>query len=79
VTRLIDGEKEPGLAVDEEAEVRVHGWWPTRSDASGRSVWACQGRSAQEAGCPILMLADEISSQDIHGIQEDVTQSAATR
>jgi hypothetical protein len=78
VTLLLDGEKEPKVwPLTDDAEIKVHGWWGRLDQLQpGARVWAWFKVDRRKNPTALLMLADEISSQDIHGIQKSYTQSA---
>ncbi len=69
VTLLIEGEEKPSTwKIDPRAEIKVLGWWGRLSQISkGDRVWAWFGVDRGKKPRSVLMLADEISEQDIHG------------
>jgi hypothetical protein len=69
VTLLIEGEKEPKeWELTPDAEVKVLGWWGRLEQfVPGDRVWAWFAFDRQKKPTAVLMLADEISAQDIHG------------
>lgn len=69
VRLLVDGEKEPKTwTVNPDAEIKVHGWWGRLEQFDkGDRVWVWFDIDRKKQPVSILMLADEISEQDIHG------------
>ena len=69
VTLLIEGENLPkvwGLRPD--AEVKISGWWGRLDQFQlGDRVWAWFHLDRDKQPDSVLMLADELSEQDIHG------------
>jgi hypothetical protein len=68
VTLRFEGEKEPQVwPVITGADIRVRGWWGRLEQfQKGDRVWVWLGVDRQKKPRGILMLADEISEQDIH-------------
>jgi hypothetical protein len=68
-TLLVDGESlAKGWALTPDAEVKVDGWWGRLEQfRPGDRVWAWFHLDRQGQPSGILMLADELSEQDIHG------------
>ena len=68
VRLLIDGEKEPkDWPVEPDAEVKILGWWGRLEQLSRQRVWVWFKTDRQKAPVSVMMIADEISEQDIHG------------
>jgi hypothetical protein len=70
VTLLIDGEKVAKVwPVEPDAEVKVSGWWGRLEQfRPGQRVWAWLKLNRKKAPVSVVMLADEPSEKDIHGI-----------
>src|SRR5437773_1668261 len=68
VTLLIDGESLPkvwSLAAD--AEIKVNGWWGRLAQFhSGDRVWVWFAIDRAKQPFGVLMLADELTEQDMH-------------
>src|SRR5436190_12944668 len=69
VTLLVEGEKEPqAWSLVDDAEVKVHGWWGRLDQlVVGDRVWAWFKLDRKKKPTGLLMLADEMSQQDING------------
>lgn len=69
VTLLLDGEMEPTTwPLTDDAEVKVHGWWGRLDQfKAGDRVWCWFQVDRKKKPTAILMLADELSEQDVHG------------
>lgn len=69
VTLLVEGEKEPATwPVNPDAELKIHGWWGRLEQFhAGDRVWVWFDLNRKKAPKSILMLADEISQQDVNG------------
>src|SRR5262249_38913043 len=69
VRLLIEGEKLAKLwPLTDDAEVKVHGWWGRLDQFQpGDRVWAWFKLDRRKQPVAIMMLADELSEQDIHG------------
>jgi hypothetical protein len=69
VRLLVEGDQEPTTwTVNADAEIKVHAWWGRLDQLHQQDrvwVWFAVNRKKQPTG--ILMLADEISEQYIHG------------
>lgn len=68
VTLLIEGDKVPKTwPLMAEAEVKIHGWWGRIEQLHpGDRIWAWFQTDRQKRPIAIMMLADEMSQQDIH-------------
>jgi len=68
-TILVEGEKEPTTwSINPDAELKIHGWWGRLEQfRPGDRVWVWFDLDRQHQRRGILMLADEISQQDISG------------
>jgi hypothetical protein len=79
VTLLIEGEKEAtAWPVVDDAEIKVHGWWGRLDQFQlGDRVWAWFKLDRKKKPVGILMLADELSQQDVNGSPKLYTQSAS--
>jgi hypothetical protein len=68
VTLLIEGDKlAKAWELTPDAEVKVMGWWGRLEQFKpGDRVWAWFSTDRQKQPVAIMMLADEISEQDIH-------------
>jgi hypothetical protein len=68
-TLWVEGEAEPSVwPLKPDAEVRVHGWWGRLEQFRPQDrvwVWFDLDHRQQRRG--ILLLADEVSQQDLHG------------
>ncbi len=83
VALLIEGEKlAKAWDLGPEAEVKVTGWWGRLEQFKpGDRVWAWFQTDRQKQPVAILMLADELSEQDIHDVPwalVDLTETHAT-
>jgi hypothetical protein len=83
VTLLIEGEKlAKSWELAPDAEVKVLGWWGRLEQFKpGDRVWAWFSTDRHKQPVNILMLADEMSEQDIHDARwalVDLTDSHAT-
>jgi hypothetical protein len=69
VTLLLDGETLPKVwPLVPDAEVKVAGWWGRLDQFQvGDRVWVWFKTDRKKQPVSILMLADELSEQDIHG------------
>jgi hypothetical protein len=69
VTLLPESEKQKQTwRLTDDAELKVHGWWGRLDQFKpGDRVWAWFKLDRRKKPVAILMLADEISQQDIHG------------
>jgi hypothetical protein len=69
VTLLVEGEKQPTTwPVNPDAELKIHGWWGRLEQfRAGDRVWVWFDLNRKKEPKSILMLADEISQQDING------------
>ncbi len=69
VTLLLEGEKEAKTwNVNPDVEVKFHGWWGRLDQlVKGDRVWIWFDVDRKKQPKSILMIADEISQQDIHG------------
>ncbi|NNE92895.1 MAG: hypothetical protein HKN23_14720 [Verrucomicrobiales bacterium] len=69
VTLHIEGqEAESKWQVKPDAEIKIHGWWGRPSQLqTGDRVWVWLAVDRQKKPTSVLMIADEISEQDIHG------------
>src|SRR5262245_17997483 len=78
VTLLCEGDKEPqSWTLADDAEVKVHGWWGRLDQLTlGDRVWVWFKLDAKKKPTAVLMLADEMSQQDINGTPKQYTQSA---
>jgi hypothetical protein len=77
VTLLAEGETQPKeWELLPDAEVKVLGWWGRLEQfAAGDRVWAWFAFDRQKKPTAVLMLADEISAQDIHGRPETLERA----
>jgi hypothetical protein len=75
VTLLIEGEKLPKTwELTPEAEVKVAGWWGRLDQlAAGDRVWVWFHADRQKRPDAVMMLADEMSEQDVHGTEWKAT------
>src|SRR5262249_53507303 len=78
VTLLVEGEKEAkSWTLADDAELKVHGWWGRLDQYQvGDRVWAWFRLDRKKQPTTILMLADEMSQQDIGGAAKTFTQTA---
>ena len=69
VTLLAEGDKEAKTwAVNLDGEVKIHGWWGRLDQLrTGDRVWVWFDIDRNKQPKSVLMLADELSQQDIHG------------
>ncbi len=69
VTLHVEGEKEPKTwPINPDAEIKVHGWWGRLNQfQKGQRLWVWFAVDRKRQPKSILMLADEISQQDING------------
>lgn len=69
VTLLLDGEVLPKVwDLTPDAEIKRAGWWARLDQLTvGDRVWAWFKMNRKKEPLAILMLADELSEQDIHG------------
>jgi hypothetical protein len=67
----LNGEQEAAAwKVHADAEVKVHGWWGRLEDLEeGDRVWAWFDVDRDKHPRSIILLADEVSEQDIHGLR----------
>lgn len=65
----LDGEKEAKeWPIEADAEIKVMGWWGRLEQIpKGHRVWVWFKTDRKKQPASILMIADEISEQDIHG------------
>lgn len=78
VTILAEGEKEAKTwPLADDAELKIHGWWGRLDQFTlGDRVWVWFKVDRKKKPTSILMLADEMSQQDIHGTAKQITQTA---
>jgi hypothetical protein len=71
VTLLLDGEKVSKVwPVEPDAEIKVAGWWGRLEQFNaGQRVWVWLKLDRNKNAKSVVMLADEISEQVIHGIR----------
>jgi hypothetical protein len=76
VNLLLDGDKEPtSWPVLDDAEVKVHGWWGRLDQLTlGDRVWVWFQPDRKKKPVAVLMLADQLSEQDLHGAQKPFYQ-----
>src|SRR6266568_4235197 len=76
VTLLIEGEKlAKRWELAPDAEVKVAGWWGRLEQLKpGDRVWAWFANDRQKQPVAVMMLADELSEQDIHGMPWSVVE-----
>ena len=69
VTLLIEGEKlAKSWTLTPDAEIKICGWWGLLDQLSaGDRVWVWFHNNREKQPIGVLMLADEMSEQDIHG------------
>ncbi len=69
VTLLLEGEKEAKTwNINPDAEIKIRGWWGRPDQlVKGDRVWIWFDVDRKKQPKSILMIADEISQQDIHG------------
>ncbi len=69
VTLHVEGEAaEKTWRLAPDAEIKRHGWWGRLEQFQpGQRVWAWFDLDRQKKPTAVLMLADEISEQDLHG------------
>ncbi len=82
VTLRFEGEEEAKTwAVNADAEIKIHGWWGRLEQFSprelGARVWVWLDIDRKSNPKSVLMLADEISEQDIHGVAHTLTAADA--
>src|SRR5262249_3734596 len=67
ITLLVEGDKEPTTwSLNPDAELKIHGWWGRLDQfKSGERVWVWFDLDRKRQRKSILMLADEMSQQDI--------------
>lgn len=75
VELLIEGEHEAKKwKVLPDAELKVHGWWGRLEQfKSGDRVWVWFAIDRKKERQAVLMLADELSEQEIHGLPHTLT------
>jgi hypothetical protein len=75
VTLLIEGEKVAKVwPVEPDAEIKLRGWWGRLEQfRPGDRVWAWLKLDRKKNPVSVVMLADELSEQDIHGSDWKVT------
>jgi len=75
VKLLIEGEQQVKTwDVLANAELKVHGWWGRLEQfRAGDRVWVWFAIDRQKKPKAVLMLADELSEQDIHGLPHMLT------
>jgi len=71
VTLLLDGEKVPKVwPVEPDAEIKVAGWWGRLEQfTANQKVWVWLKLDRNKNAKSVVMLADELSEQEIHGIK----------
>src|SRR5262249_28164756 len=81
LTLLVEGEKEAkSWTLADDAEVKVHGWWGRLDQFQvGDRVWAWFKLDRKKQPAALLMLADEMSQQDIGGSATTFTQTAGNK
>jgi hypothetical protein len=81
VRLLIEGEKLAKVwPLTDDAEVKVHGWWGRLDQFQpGDRVWVWFKLDRRKQPVAVMMLADELSQQDIHGEGVLVTVLAPDR
>jgi hypothetical protein len=81
VRLLIEGEKLAKLwPLTDDAEVKVHGWWGRLDQFQpGDRVWAWFKLDRRKQPVAIMMLADELSEEDIHGAGVTLASRTAER
>jgi hypothetical protein len=69
VKLIHEGETDPRIwPVNPDAEIKIHGWWGRLDQLqAGDRVWVWFDVDRKMQPRSILMLADELSQQDIHG------------
>lgn len=69
ITAKIESEeKEQTWSINPDAELKIHGWWGRLEQFTpGDRVWIWFSLDRQKKPKAVLMLADEMSEQDIHG------------
>lgn len=74
LTLRIEGEKEATTwPLVDDAEIKVHGWWGRLDQFKpGERVWCWFQLDRKKKPVAILMLADKLSEQDIHGKVTDL-------
>lgn len=74
VVLQLDGEDGPRTwSVNPDAELKVYGWWGRLEQfTTGDRVWVWFSVNRKKEPKSILMLADEISEQDIHGLPHEL-------
>ncbi len=80
VTLLLEGDQHPkAWAISADAELKIHGWWGRLEQfTKGDRVWVWFDVDRNKQPRSVLMLADEISEQDIHGPRLTLEQSSGT-
>src|SRR5207249_3381559 len=64
----------------DDAEVRVHGWWGRLAQfQAGDRVWAWFKLDRRKQPVAVMMLADELSEQDVHGDGVTITVRSTDR
>ena len=81
VRLLIEGERLAKVwTLTDDAEIKVHGWWGRLDQLEvGDRVWAWFKLDRRKQPVAVMMLADELSEQDIHGPGVQITASAGNR
>jgi hypothetical protein len=81
VTLLIEGERLPKVwPLVPDAEVKVGGWWGRLDQLTpGDRVWVWFQTDRKKLPTAVLMLADELSEQAIHGARWTVAERAGDR
>src|SRR5438105_3131969 len=69
VRLLIEGEKLAKVwPLTDDAEIKVHGWWGRLDQLQpGDRVWVWFKLDRRKQPVAVMMLADELSEQDVHG------------
>jgi hypothetical protein len=69
VTLRLEGEEaDTTWNINPDAELKIHGWWGRLEQLkAGDRVWAWFSLDRKKQPKSVLMLADELSEQDIHG------------
>ena len=72
--RFDDEQETKSWNVEPDAELKINGWWGRLEHfKKGDRVWVWLALNREKKPKSILMLADEISEQDIHGLPHKVT------
>lgn len=81
VKLLLEGEHEAKMwNLLPDAELKVHAWWGRLEQFhAGDRVWAWFAVNRQKEPKDVLMLADELSEQDIHNLPHTLTAFDAER